>query len=61
MKEFIRNNKLILLSLAYVVFPFDIIPEALIGPLGLIEDFGLVISLLVYEILSNWKNNKNPQ
>lgn len=45
--EFVRENWVIIASLVYLVSPIDLIPEILVGPLGLIDDFGIVITALI--------------
>jgi uncharacterized membrane protein YkvA (DUF1232 family) len=40
-------------ALFYLVLPVDVLPEALLGPLGLVDDAGLVagVSLWVYKLV----------
>lgn len=37
--------------LIYVLFPFDILPEAVYGIFGFIDDFFVAIALLAYAII----------
>jgi uncharacterized membrane protein YkvA (DUF1232 family) len=39
-------------ALFYLVLPVDVLPEALLGPLGLVDDAGIVagVSLWVYKL-----------
>lgn len=37
--------------LAYVLFPFDILPEAVYGIFGFIDDFFVAVALLAYAII----------
>lgn len=53
MKNFIKANWLLIASLIYILSPLDFIPEFLLGPLGLIDDFGLVVVLLFVKAF-NW-------
>ena len=41
MWEFIKRNKLLVISFIYILWPLDIITE-FIGPWGLIDDAGLL-------------------
>ena len=43
----------LLLLLAYLAFPIDLIPEAILGPLGLVDDAGVVaaVVLFVYKLV----------
>jgi len=59
LKIFIKNNWLLILSLIYIISPIDFVPEFLLGPLGLIDDLGLVIVLLVIAIYKHSKANKS--
>lgn len=48
----------------YIISPIDIIPEALFGPFGLIDDFGILLFGMKYfnkEVLKYlaWKDSKN--
>lgn len=48
----------------YIISPIDIIPEALFGPFGLIDDFGILLFGMKYfnkEVLKYlaWKGTKN--
>jgi uncharacterized membrane protein YkvA (DUF1232 family) len=40
-----KNKVLLVSAIAYFIFPFDIIPEALVGPIGYIDDliFGVYV------------------
>lgn len=61
MKNFIKQNWLLIISLLYIISPIDFIPEFIAGPLGLTDDFGLVIILLLKATYSYWKSSKNPK
>lgn len=59
MSDYIKENFTIILSLIYIISPIDLIPEALLGPLGILDDLGVVFFLLG---LSTWKFfNRNKQ
>ncbi|MEO6729352.1 MAG: YkvA family protein [Candidatus Dojkabacteria bacterium] len=49
MTKFIKQHWFLILSLIYILSPIDFIPELFLGPLGLIDDLGLVVFLLFYE------------
>jgi uncharacterized membrane protein YkvA (DUF1232 family) len=40
-------------ALAYLALPIDVVPEALLGPLGLVDDTGLlaVVGIWVYKLV----------
>lgn len=40
-------------ALAYVALPVDVVPEALLGPLGLVDDTGVVaaVAIWVYKLV----------
>jgi len=38
---------IILLALFYIIFPIDILPEALLGPLGYIDDLVAAILIII--------------
>jgi uncharacterized membrane protein YkvA (DUF1232 family) len=52
-RKLIRNSKyrwiIIIASAAYILSPVDLLPELLLGPVGLIDD-GLVAAMLVTEV-----------
>jgi uncharacterized membrane protein YkvA (DUF1232 family) len=52
-RKLIRNSKyrwiIIIASAAYILSPVDLLPELLLGPVGLIDD-GLVATMLVTEV-----------
>jgi uncharacterized membrane protein YkvA (DUF1232 family) len=35
-------------ALAYVALPVDVVPEALLGPLGLVDDTGVVAAVAIW-------------
>ncbi|MBS7334391.1 YkvA family protein [Faecalibacter bovis] len=50
------------LSVLYIVSPIDILPEALLGPFGLIDDFGILMFGMKYfdkEVINflQWESN----
>lgn len=46
--------------LIYVISPFDVFPEILIGPFGLVEDLILVL-IILYRLMSNPYNHEAIQ
>lgn len=57
MKIFIKNNWVLILSLIYILSPIDFIPEFFLGPLGIVDDFLLVVLLLIMA----WFKQRKPQ
>lgn len=55
MWKFIRKNWLLILSFIYILSPIDILPEFILGPLGIIDDGLLVGVLLLRAFLSRDK------
>jgi uncharacterized membrane protein YkvA (DUF1232 family) len=51
MTKFLKKNWLLILSLIYILSPIDLIPEAFLGPLGLIDDAGLLFILILKAII----------
>ena len=63
-KPELSNMAFGLLAILYIVSPIDIIPEALFGPFGLIDDFGILMFGMKYfnkEVLNfiQWENSQN--
>lgn len=58
MLRFIKENWFLLLCLAYIISPIDFIPEALVGPIGLIDDLGVVLLLLIVAIVKHYRDEK---
>lgn len=56
--NFIKENWLLFLSLIYIISPIDFIPELLVGPLGLIDDFWLVVFLILGAFLKYRKRGR---
>jgi uncharacterized membrane protein YkvA (DUF1232 family) len=52
MWKFIKRNKLLIFSLLYILSPFDFIPEFFLGPLGIVDDGGVVLVMLVKALYS---------
>jgi len=57
MKKFIKRNWILILSLIYILSPIDILPEFLLGPLGILDDVTLVIFLLI-KAMADHRNDK---
>jgi len=47
MKQFLIENWILILSLIYILSPIDFIPEMFLGPIGVIDDLGVVILFLI--------------
>ena len=61
MIKFIKSNWLLVLSLIYIISPIDFIPEFLIGPLGLVDDLGLIIIMLLFAVINSFKAKKGAK
>lgn len=49
MKRFIKKNSLILLALAYLLWPLDLIPDIVL-PIGLLDDAVVIIFTTIKEL-----------
>ena len=58
MKKFIKRNWLLIISLLYILSPFDFIPEIFLGPFGIIDDLGLLLVFFARNILSDFNDNR---
>jgi uncharacterized membrane protein YkvA (DUF1232 family) len=49
-------------ALVYVVSPVDVLPEAVLGPFGLIDDVGVVgaVSFFIYRLIQARRNGAFP-
>lgn len=47
----LRERAIILIGLAYILLPFDFIPEIILGPLGLLDDGGALLAV-IYAIMA---------
>lgn len=43
----LREKLTIIIGLAYILLPFDFIPEIILGPLGLLDDGGALLAVIV--------------
>jgi len=50
MWKFLKQNWLLILSLLYIISPIDFIPEFFLGPIGIIDDGGLILVMLIKAI-----------
>lgn len=57
MKKFLKKYWLIILSILYLIWPIDLISDVF-GPVGLIDDGGLIFVTIVREIVLYFKNKK---
>ena len=58
MKDFITRNKIIILSILYIISPIDLMPIFLLGPVGLIDDLFVALVLLVYALIRLFASSK---
>lgn len=59
MKRFFKENWILIISLLYILSPFDFIPEMFLGPIGIIDDSAIVIFLLIQAILKHFRKGKS--
>lgn len=57
-KRLILSLILLLAGIVYAIFPMDIIPD-LLGPIGWVDDIGLLLAACLYAAYSYWKNKRN--
>ncbi len=60
MLKFIRENWLIILSAIYIVSPFDIIPDFIVG-MGLTDDIAVVAGNILVKLIQSKRNTKSKQ
>lgn len=53
----LRDKIIIVIGLLYVISPLDIIPEVILGPLGLLDDGGALFAV----VLTMWRVLKRLQ
>lgn len=58
MWKFIKQNWILILSVIYILSPIDLIPEFLLGPLGIIDDAAVLIGLLVKAVYDYWRSHQ---
>lgn len=58
MLKFIRENWLIILSAIYIVSPFDIIPDFIVG-MGLTDDIAVVVGNILVKLIQSKRNTKS--
>lgn len=53
----LREKAVIIIGLIYIILPFDIIPEIILGPLGLLDDGGalLAVAMTVMGLINRQK------
>ncbi|MEI7579280.1 MAG: DUF1232 domain-containing protein [bacterium] len=57
MKEFLKKHWILIVSLIYLLWPLDIIPD-IFGPVGLIDDFSLLAIVFLRELIIFYKEKK---
>lgn len=60
MKELLKRHWLLVISLLYFIWPIDFIAD-LLGPIGLIDDFGLLLILIIKETYQHFKSHKKTE
>jgi len=62
-KNFIKNNKFIILSLLYLLWPLDIIPEVFAfagGPIVFLDDTAILLFAVIQKVIQYLKRRKVP-
>lgn len=54
MKGFFKKYSILILVLAYLIWPLDLIPELFLGPIGTIDD----VAILLFGFLKQFVFNK---
>lgn len=57
----LREKLIILVGLVYIISPFDILPEIILGPLGLLDDGGALLAVVytVMGVINRQKQTKS--
>lgn len=42
----LREKLIIIIGLIYIILPFDLVPEIILGPLGLLDDGGALLAVI---------------
>ncbi len=48
LKQFFKENWVLVLSLIYIISPIDLIPGDMVTGVGLIDDLGVLIFAIIY-------------
>ena len=56
----LREKAVIIIGLVYILLPFDIIPEIVLGPLGLLDDGGALLAV-IYAVTAAMNRSKRKQ
>ena len=59
LKQFLKENWVLVLSLIYIISPIDIIPGDIATGLGLIDDLGVLIFTFIYLLIKSFINKKD--
>ncbi|HKJ67565.1 MAG TPA: DUF1232 domain-containing protein, partial [bacterium] len=54
-----RTKRMVAAALGYFIFPLDVLPEAIIGPLGYVDD--IVVGLMLVDHLLNGENEEEKE
>ena len=58
MKKFFFKHWLLIISILYLIWPFDLISDTF-GPLGLIDDAGLLLAAVIREIFIYYRDKNS--
>ena len=61
LKQFLKENWVLVLSLIYIISPIDIIPGDIATGLGLIDDLGVLIFTFIYLLIKSFINKKDKE
>jgi uncharacterized membrane protein YkvA (DUF1232 family) len=56
-KNFIKRYWLLIISLIYLIWPIDLVAD-IFGPIGLIDDLGLLTAAAIRELVIYFKSRK---
>lgn len=54
-----RTKRMVAAALGYFIFPLDMLPEAIIGPLGYLDD--IVVGIILVDHLLNGENEREKE
>ncbi|MDD3475070.1 MAG: DUF1232 domain-containing protein [Candidatus Dojkabacteria bacterium] len=61
LKQFFKENWVLILSLIYIISPIDIIPGDLATGIGLIDDLGVLLFTTIYLLVRFIIDNKEDK
>ena len=61
LKQFFKENWVLILSLIYIISPIDIIPGDMATGIGLIDDLGVLLATVVYTLIRSSTTDKKEK